>query len=47
MQILHSEIAPAVAAAFDTMSARAVIDAATSAAVAYVIVCVAILKEIT
>ena len=40
MQILHSEIAPAVAAAFDITSARAVITAATSAAVTNVIVCV-------
>ena len=47
VQILHSEIAPAVAAAFDTPSARALIAAATSAAVAYVIVCVVIAKGIT
>ena len=47
VQILHSEIATAVAAAFDTMIAGAVIAAATSAAVAYVIVCVAIVKGIT
>ena len=47
VQILHSKIATAVAAAFDTTFAGAVIAAATSAAVAYVIVCVAIAKEIT
>ena len=47
VQILLSEIATAVAAAFDTTSARAVIAAATSAAVAYGVVCVAIIKGIT
>ena len=47
VQILHSEIAPTVAAAFDTMAARAVIAAATSAAVAYVIFCAACVKGIT
>ena len=47
IQILLSKIATAVAAAFDTTSARAVIAAATSAAVPYVINCVAIVKGIT
>ena len=47
VQILHSEIATAVAIAFDAKCASAVIAAATSAAVAYVIVCAAIVKEIT
>ena len=46
VQILHSKIATAVAAAFDTKSASVVIAAATSAAVAYVIICVAIAKGI-
>ena len=48
VQILLYEIAKAVAAAFDTTSARAVIAAAaTSAAVAYGVVCVAIIMGIT
>ena len=47
VQILHSKIATAVAAAFDNTSASAVNAAATSAAVAYVIVCVGIPKGIT
>ena len=47
VQILLSEIATAVAAAFDTTFAGAVIAAATSAAVTNVIVCVAIVKGIT
>ena len=47
VQILLYEIAKAVAAAFNTTSARAVIAAATSAAVAYGVVCVAIIKGIT
>ena len=47
VQILLCEIAKAVAAAFDATSARAVIAAATSAAVAYGVVCVAIIKGIT
>ena len=42
-----SEISTAVAAAFDATSACAVIAAATSAAVAYIIVCLAIVKGIT
>ena len=47
MPILHSENAKAVAAAFDTTSASAVIAAAIAAAVAYVIVYLAIVKGIT
>ena len=46
VQILHSKIAIAVAAEFNTTSASVVIAAATSAAVACVIACVAIVKGI-